>query len=161
MLGEFDDDGEAIGLGDHELEDGDDDAGSPSKAKNVGRGGQRKGTGKGRASANKRAAAKAGAGRRVSRDYSGWEEWLFEDEDADNAGDVRRAKNRMRKDQLKTEHTSKKGKTSPFGLFIYVCVVCCVAVCALVLRVLFLQCVMLSQVLLRRDEATRPCALRF
>ena len=116
MLSEFDDDGEAIGLGDHELEDGcDDDAGSPSKAKNVGRGGQRKGTGKGRASANKRAAAKAGAGRRVSRDYSGWEEWLFEDEDADNAGDVRRAKNRMRKDQLKVEHTSKKGKKNPLA----------------------------------------------
>ena len=160
MLGEFDDDGEAIGLGDHELEDGDDDAGSPSKAKNVGRGGQRKGTGKGRASANKRAAAKAGAGRRVSRDYSGWEEWLFEDEDADNAGDVRRAKNRMRKDQLKVEHTSKKGK-KPLWL-VYLCLRCglCRCLCARI-AFFFLQCVMLSQVLLRRDEATRPCALRF
>ena len=139
MLGEFDDDGEAIGLGDHELEDGDDDAGSPSKAKNVGRGGQRKGAGKGRASANKRAAAKAGAGRRVSRDYNGWEEWLLEDEDADNAGDVRRAKNRMRKDQLSKEHKAKKGKKSLW--LVYVCVVFRIAVCALALTAfLFTMC---------------------
>ena len=159
MLGKFDDDGEAIGLGDHELEDGDDDAGSPSNAKNVGRGGQRKGAGKGRASANKTAAAKAGAGRRVSRDYSGWEEWLFEDEDADNAGDVRRAKNRMRKDQLKAEHTSKKGKTNPLAC-LFMSALWVVSLSVRSYCVFFLQCVMLSQVLLRRDEATRRCALR-
>ena len=145
MKGEFDEEDEQIGTDKGVAEEE-----TPPSTSNRGRGG-RGGRGRGRGAAAKAADGRSENGRHATRDYNGWEEYLFEEEDADDPDIMRKAKNRMRKDQLSKEHKSKRGKKSLW--LVYVCVVFHVAVCALALiAFLFTMCNVVAGIALAKKS---------